>query len=133
MPLTAAKANPPEAVRAHLGRVLDLDGMPFAALNAAFWSEGCLISLDDGCVLSRPIHLVSIAAGGDAPAMFAPLIGTGWAFAGLAQHLEVCAAGVSGGILPVGPVTSDVRPLCGPRSLHASPPSTASTRSLRRS
>ena len=70
--LTAADADPPEAVRAHLGRVLELDGMPFAALNAAFWTEGCLVSLDDGCALSRPIHLVSVAAGGDAPVMFAP-------------------------------------------------------------
>ncbi|HJO68895.1 MAG TPA: Fe-S cluster assembly protein SufD [Rhodospirillales bacterium] len=72
VPLTTAAADPPEAVRAHLGRVLDLDGMPFAALNAAFWTEGCLVTLDDGCTLSRPIHLVSIAAGGDAPTMFAP-------------------------------------------------------------
>jgi Fe-S cluster assembly protein SufD len=95
-PLTAADPNPPEAVRAYLGRILELDGMPFAALNTAFWTEGCLVSLDDGCALSRPIHLVSIAAGGETPAMFAPrtlvVVGRGARATIVESHLGATAA-----------------------------------------
>ena len=45
----------PEWVAEHVGRVLDLDGMPLAALNSALWRDGAVIKLADGSPARAPI------------------------------------------------------------------------------
>ena len=64
-------ADPPDWVSGSLGRLLDLDRMPLAALNAADWRDGFVLRLADGARLAKPLHVVSIA-GADAPLMFSP-------------------------------------------------------------
>ncbi len=59
----------PEWVAEHVGRVLDLDGMPLAALNSALWRDGAVIKLADGAQLQKPLHLIFLAAA-STPAMF---------------------------------------------------------------
>ena len=52
----------PGWVAEYMGRVLDLDGMPLAALNAALWGDGMAIKLADGAQLQKPLHLIFLAA-----------------------------------------------------------------------
>ena len=59
----------PEWVAERMGRVLDLDGMPLAALNMALWRDGVAIKLADGVQLQKPLHLIFLAAA-STPAMF---------------------------------------------------------------
>lgn len=59
----------PGWVAERMGQVLDLDGMPLAALNAALWRDGAAIKLADGAQLQRPLHLIFLAAA-STPAMF---------------------------------------------------------------
>ena len=76
-------ARDPAALEPHLGRLLELDDMPMAALNTAFATDGLYLRLDDGVRLERPVHLVSIGGGTEAPVMFHP------------RHLAVLGAGAS--------------------------------------
>ena len=64
-----APSAAPGWVAEHVGRVLDLDGMPLAALNAALWRDGAAIKLADGARLQKPLHLIFMAAA-STPAMF---------------------------------------------------------------
>jgi Fe-S cluster assembly protein SufD len=68
-----ATLGAPEAapgwVTERIGRVLDLDGMPLAALNAALWRDGAAIKVADGAQLQKPLHLIFLAAA-STPAMF---------------------------------------------------------------
>ena len=64
-----APETTPGWVAEHMGRVLDLDGMPLAALNAALWRDGAAIRLADGAQLKKPLHLIFLAAA-STPAMF---------------------------------------------------------------
>ena len=63
-------ATAPGWVAEQVGRVLDLDGMPLAALNAAQWRDGAAIRLANGVQLQKPLHLIFVAAA-PTPAMFA--------------------------------------------------------------
>ncbi len=45
---------------------------PFVDLNAAFFEDGVLIEIAPKTVVAEPLHLVSIAAPGSAPAMVCP-------------------------------------------------------------
>jgi Fe-S cluster assembly protein SufD len=68
--ILGAPATAPGWVMEHVGRVLDLDAMPLAALNAALWRDGAAIRLADGARLGKPLHLIFLAAA-PTPAMFA--------------------------------------------------------------
>jgi Fe-S cluster assembly protein SufD len=70
------------ALESHLGRVMTLDGMPLAALNAAFLDDGLVIQVARGSCIKKPIHLVSIGAAAE-PLAFYP------------RHLIVLEAGAS--------------------------------------
>ncbi len=74
-------ARDPAALEPHLGKLLDLDDMPMAALNTAYAADGLYLCLEDGVRLDRPVHLVSIGGGTDKPALFHP------------RHLVVLGAG----------------------------------------
>jgi len=76
-------ARDPGALASHLGKLLELEDMPMAALNTAFATDGLYLSLDDGVRLERPVHLVSIGGGTDEPVMFHP------------RHLVVLGVGAS--------------------------------------
>ena len=65
-----APAKAPGWITEQVGQVLDLDGMPLAALNAALWRDGAAIRLADGARLGKPLHLIFLAAA-PTPAMFA--------------------------------------------------------------
>lgn len=62
----------PAALEPHLGKVLELDDMPMAALNTAYATDGLCLRLNDGVRLDRPVHLVSIGGGTEMPALFHP-------------------------------------------------------------
>lgn len=49
-----------------LGRALDLDKAPLAALNTARFSDGLVIDIAAGKTVERPIHVISVATGGAA-------------------------------------------------------------------
>jgi Fe-S cluster assembly protein SufD len=51
---------------------LDVEGLPFAALNAAFLEDGVHIVIPEGAVLSAPIQVVVATLPGERPAMAHP-------------------------------------------------------------
>lgn len=51
---------------------LDITGLPFAALNAAFLEDGVHILIPEGAVLSAPIQVVIATLPGERPAMAHP-------------------------------------------------------------
>lgn len=55
-----------------LGKGVDLEALPFAALNTASFVDGAFIHLARGVVVERPIHLLFVTSGGDAPIWCAP-------------------------------------------------------------
>jgi Fe-S cluster assembly protein SufD len=55
----------PETLEPHLGRIADLSDAPLGSLNAAHMVEGLVILVDDGVVLDRPIHVVSVTEAPD--------------------------------------------------------------------
>jgi Fe-S cluster assembly protein SufD len=75
------------ALEAHLGRVLTLDGMPLAALNAAFLGDGLVIRVAQGARIEEPLHLISIGAAAREPLAFYP------------RHLIVLEAGASATVI----------------------------------
>jgi Fe-S cluster assembly protein SufD len=54
----------PQLVQPYLDRQASGPGRPFAALSAAFLSDGAFISIPAGTVLTDPIHLVFLSAPG---------------------------------------------------------------------
>lgn len=58
---------PPE-----LGSLVALDGRPFAALNAAGFSDGAVLRVTSGVSALRAIHIVSLSVPGEAPAVLYP-------------------------------------------------------------
>ncbi len=70
--LATAVAEEPDVLSGELGRLLDVDGRPLAALNAACWRDGLLIRVAEGAEIERPVHLFSVGAPGAAPTMFHP-------------------------------------------------------------
>ena len=68
--LRQAIARAPEEIEAHLARSLPEEDA-FTFLNAAFLTDGAIITVADGAVLREPIHVVFLAASTDvAPAIF---------------------------------------------------------------
>ena len=52
------------------GRFGDTDGLPLATLNTGLISDGLYLRLNDGVVLEKPIHLVSIGHSDGGPVSF---------------------------------------------------------------
>lgn len=65
-------ARDPAALEPWLDRVLDATDMPLAALNTAHLADGVFIRLRAGAVIEKPIHVVSLGAVGETPALFHP-------------------------------------------------------------
>jgi Fe-S cluster assembly protein SufD len=56
----------------HLGRYVDVQRDPFCALNTAFLEDGAFVHISRGTTLDKPIHLLFISTGHDAPTMVHP-------------------------------------------------------------
>jgi Fe-S cluster assembly protein SufD len=57
-------AEDPGAAEPHLGRIADLGGRAFPALNAALAPDGAAVLVPRGAVVAEPIHLIYVAAPG---------------------------------------------------------------------
>ncbi|MCB1864592.1 MAG: Fe-S cluster assembly protein SufD [Chromatiales bacterium] len=68
--LVDAVRERPQFVEAHLARGADAGANGFAALNAAFLSDGVIVELADGVTLDRPLHVLHAASGADDVAVF---------------------------------------------------------------
>ena len=73
-PLADALADDPDQVLAVLGRDVDVERHPFAALNTAGFTDGVFLHLESGTVVDRPIHLLHVSVGADMPTWSAPRI-----------------------------------------------------------
>jgi Fe-S cluster assembly protein SufD len=56
-----------EAVTAHMGRYADHRTHPFVALNTAFVRDGAFIEVPKGVVLGKPVEILYVSTGGEAP------------------------------------------------------------------
>ena len=65
-------AAAPDRLHSVLGQNVDLNDLPMAALNTAFMRDGMVLFVDDGVIVDKPVHLVSIASPGDTPMMLQP-------------------------------------------------------------
>jgi len=70
--LATALAGGTERAAFALGKGIDLTNHPFAALNTANFLDGAFIHLNRGAVVEKPIHLIFVAVGGEAPTWSAP-------------------------------------------------------------
>jgi Fe-S cluster assembly protein SufD len=70
--LKEALADRPDEVLAHLGKHLRFEDQTFAALNTAHLREGAFVSIGEGEVLSRPLHLLFLSTESREPAMSWP-------------------------------------------------------------
>jgi Fe-S cluster assembly protein SufD len=70
--LAAALAGGNERATFALGKGVDLESHPFAALNTANFVDGAFIHLGRGAIVEKPIHLIFVMAGGDGPTWSAP-------------------------------------------------------------
>jgi Fe-S cluster assembly protein SufD len=59
--LAAALDTQRDSLQPVLGRQVDLDAHPFAALNTAFLHDGAWVHLSRGTTLDRPIHLLFVS------------------------------------------------------------------------
>jgi Fe-S cluster assembly protein SufD len=62
----------PEAIKAHLGRYLDIRRDAFSALNTAFVEDGAYVHIPRGTLVEEPICLLFVSTGDDAPSMSHP-------------------------------------------------------------
>ena len=58
--LQEALKDYPELVEPHLGRYLDVEGDPFAALNTAFELDGLFVHVPRGVTVDRPIYILHV-------------------------------------------------------------------------
>ncbi|KZD02831.1 Fe-S cluster assembly protein SufD [Oceanibaculum pacificum] len=75
LPLSEALRREEGILSAHLGRVVETVENPFIDLNTALMEDGIVLSLAEGAVLDKPLHIVSIGVstqGGDKPVAFFP-------------------------------------------------------------
>ena len=70
--LATALAAENERAAFALGKGVDLENHPFAALNTANFVDGAFIHLNRGSIVEKPIHLLFVAVGGDRPTWSAP-------------------------------------------------------------
>ena len=71
-PLADVLSSDPEAATRFLGRGVDLERHPFAALNTSGFVDGAFIHLARGAVVEQPIVLLFLAVGDDEPTWTAP-------------------------------------------------------------
>jgi len=71
-PLAAMLASGNDRVAFALGKGIDLEAHPFAALNTASFVDGAFIHIDRGTVVDKPIHLLFATTGGETPVWCAP-------------------------------------------------------------
>jgi Fe-S cluster assembly protein SufD len=71
-PLATALATENERAAFALGKGVDLESHPFAALNTANFVDGAFINLSRGAIVDKPIHLLFVAVGGGRPTWSAP-------------------------------------------------------------
>jgi Fe-S cluster assembly protein SufD len=71
-PLAAALTAGHERAAFALGKGVNLEDHPFAALNTANFVDGAFIHLERGAVVDKPIHLLFVAVTGDRPTWSAP-------------------------------------------------------------
>ena len=72
--LASALDDAGDSLRDRLARFADTDRHRFAALNTAFLSDGAVIRLADDTVLEKPIHLLFLSTGIEAPVAVHPRI-----------------------------------------------------------
>ncbi len=70
--LAEALAEAPELLEEQLCRDGALDGHAPLALNTAFMTDGAVLTLARGVALERPVHLLFLATGDEAPAVAHP-------------------------------------------------------------
>lgn len=70
--LASALESEPETVEPYLGRLVQLEGHPFAALNTGFLGDGLVVRIREGAMIERPLHIISIAVGNEQPVAFHP-------------------------------------------------------------
>ena len=70
--LAAQLVSKPQQVKPHLGRYLNTQRDPFAALNTAFLEDGGFVQIAKNTVLEEPIHLLFISTAHEAPTMSHP-------------------------------------------------------------
>ena len=70
--LGAQLANKPQQVEPHLGRYLNTQRDPFAALNTAFLEDGGFVHIGKNTVLEEPIHLLFVSTAHETPMMSHP-------------------------------------------------------------
>ncbi len=61
-----------KALEAHLGRYLNIQRDPFAALNTAFAEDGAFVHVGRGVSLEEPIHLLFVSTAAATPRMLHP-------------------------------------------------------------
>jgi Fe-S cluster assembly protein SufD len=69
----AIAAGVPE-VEAHLTRTVPPEATPFAALNAAAFTDGLFLLVPRGCSLEQPIQVLHVATDASADALLAPRV-----------------------------------------------------------
>lgn len=57
-----------------LGRIADVEGHPFVALNTAGWTDGARIAVADGVAVEAPIHLLFLGTTGEAAVVSQPRV-----------------------------------------------------------
>jgi Fe-S cluster assembly protein SufD len=72
--LAEALAQSPELVRPGLGRLARVDGLAFAALNAALFEDGAFVYLPPGAAVEQPIVLLFTVSGAAGPVVHHPRV-----------------------------------------------------------
>jgi Fe-S cluster assembly protein SufD len=70
--LAEALTGEPAPIEAVLGRLARPELHAFAALNAAYFTDGAFVLVPPHTIIERPIHLVFLAAGGESPTASLP-------------------------------------------------------------
>jgi Fe-S cluster assembly protein SufD len=70
--LANALGGDADALEGHLGRVGEIDAMPFVALNTAFIGDGFVLRLPRGAVLEEPVEVVFVGTAADTPLVYHP-------------------------------------------------------------
>jgi Fe-S cluster assembly protein SufD len=73
-PLATMLSDPPPMLRRSIQRMADAPPDAFAALNAAFTTDGAYLAVPDGVALDVPVHLVFLSAPCDGPVASFPRI-----------------------------------------------------------
>lgn len=73
-PLAAMLSDPPPLLRGSIQRLADAPPDAFAALNAAFTTDGAYLAVPDGVALDVPVHLVFLSSSWDEPVAAFPRV-----------------------------------------------------------